>query len=186
MSSPRVRYATVRRRLAAFAVDYVAISAYIALLLVAGLFLGGEAGAWEAAWTDPLRGRILGFAVLTFPVLAYFALFESSNAGATPGKRLLGIRVSSRDGGRLPLPRGFVRSAVKLLPWEATHAALRLIPGWPADVEGLPATAALLLAAVWLLVVLYLVVPILHPDRRAPYDLAAGSIVVRERQTVAS
>ena len=31
----------------------------------------------------------------------YFAAFELTPRGATPGKRLLGLRVAARDGGRL-------------------------------------------------------------------------------------
>jgi uncharacterized RDD family membrane protein YckC len=47
---------------------------------------------------------------------AYFALQESSAAQATIGKRLLGIRVSTEDGGRLSLAAASLRAWPLYLP----------------------------------------------------------------------
>ena len=54
----------------------------------------------------PLRALVL------YGVLAiYFTLFISSKRGATPGKRLLRIRVASLEGGRVPLLESLERFA---------------------------------------------------------------------------
>jgi uncharacterized RDD family membrane protein YckC len=52
--------------------------------------------------------------VLVAQVL-YGALFEASSWQATPGKRLLGLRVISEAGGRLSLPQALIRNATKAL-----------------------------------------------------------------------
>jgi uncharacterized RDD family membrane protein YckC len=55
---------------------------------------------------------LLGFFVLRN---FYFVGFELSAAAATPGKRILGLRVASRDGGRLRPGAIFVRNAMREL-----------------------------------------------------------------------
>jgi uncharacterized RDD family membrane protein YckC len=48
----------------------------------------------------------------------------SPPGGATPGKRLLGLRVLTVSGDRLTWPRSLLRTALKFtLPWELAHNA---------------------------------------------------------------
>lgn len=69
-----------------------------------------------AAVTTP-AGRIVaqlaGFLVLTVPVSAWFAGWEAGRGGATPGKRLLGLRVLT-SGGRLAWSRSLLRTGLKV------------------------------------------------------------------------
>ncbi|HBF81906.1 MAG TPA: RDD family protein, partial [Streptomyces sp.] len=55
--------------------------------------------------------------LLVFFVLRnfYFTGFELSAAAATPGKRVMGLRVASRDGGRLKAESVFARNALREL-----------------------------------------------------------------------
>ena len=174
--------ATVARRLGAFAVDYLLISLYIGLLVLASLTLGPEVGS-EALFADPLRGQLASAALLTLPVVLYFALMESSSRGATVGKRVVGIQVRASKGPaagrRLPLARSLVRSALKFAPWEIAHTSLWRLPGWPGEVETVPWGVALGFALTWVLGGLYLAFPLLSRRRQTPYDRAAGSVVVR-------
>ena len=50
---------------------------------------------------------------------AYFAFQESSAAQATLGKRALGLRVSTAEGGRLDLAKASLRTWPIYLPWAA-------------------------------------------------------------------
>lgn len=71
-------------------------------------------------------GQAIAYGVLTW---AYFVLQETSAAQATVGKRLLGIRVSTEDGGRLSLAAASVRTWPMYLPtlaWLAGPAGLSL------------------------------------------------------------
>ncbi len=48
----------------------------------------------------------------------YFALMECSARQATLGKRVLGLRVVTVEGGQPSRVRCLARATVKLLPWE--------------------------------------------------------------------
>jgi uncharacterized RDD family membrane protein YckC len=173
---PGPRPAAGWRRLAAGGVDYAVVAAYIALLTLVGA-LGGAAGLLPTRITTP-GGRILGqlvaIAVLTVPVTLWFAFWEAAPRGATPGKRLLGLRVSRLDGGELSWPGSLLRSAVKIaVPWELAHTGVWNSLAWPGPEA--PVNAVLFSVANGLLV-LY-VVMLFVGARRPPYDRLAGSIV---------
>src|SRR5690606_30211571 len=105
------------RRVAAFAVDYAVIAAYIAVLTAVGFAARGALGAGEGVPEGAAAraaGHALSFVTLTVPVALYFALSEASRRQATVGKRALRLRVVTRSGRRLSLRRSLVRTAVKL------------------------------------------------------------------------
>jgi uncharacterized RDD family membrane protein YckC len=165
------------RRLAAGAVDYGIVVAYLVLLGLAGTPL--RAGGLLPSQITTPGGRILAqlvaFAVLTVPVTLWFAWWEAAPRGATPGKRLLGLRVSRLDGGGLPWPGSLLRSAVKIaLPWELAHTGVWNSLAWPGP--DAPVNALLFTVANALLV-LYLAMLLLG-THRPPYDRLAGTIVV--------
>jgi uncharacterized RDD family membrane protein YckC len=170
------------RRVAALLIDYALILGWMAVVAagsaIVALVTGGYAN-WLAWGTG--AAQLLGFAVLVLPVGVYLFLSESSARQATLGKRALGMRVVGLRGGRPGRLRVLVRTVVKLLPWEVAHffvwhtvdVASRggdvVFPPW--------LTAGLIVAD--LLPVAYVLVVALHPQRRGPHDLAAGTRVVR-------
>jgi uncharacterized RDD family membrane protein YckC len=164
------------RRLAAGAVDYGIVAAYVVLLGLVGALLRA-AGLLPSNITTP-GGRILGqlaaIAVLTLPVTCWFAWWEAAPRGATPGKRLLGLRVSRLDGGGLSWPRSLLRSALKIaVPWEVAHTGVWNSLAWPGP--DAPVNALLFTVANGLLV-LY-VLTLFLGTHRPPYDHLAGTIV---------
>lgn len=171
-------YASLARRLAAFGVDYGVIAAYMAVLALVAMALGAGDGRWDRAFAHPVGGQAVSFLVLTLPVIVYFALFESAALQATPGKRLLRIRVAAAGAVRLPRHRAFARAALKFLPWEISHGALRHTPGWPGDVEAVPAAVWLVFGLAWLLAGAYVGLPLFDARGRTPYDRLAGSVVI--------
>jgi uncharacterized RDD family membrane protein YckC len=101
---------------------------------------------------------------------------ESSNRGATLGKRALRLRVVGSDGRRISVARGFFRSALKFAPWEIAHTAIWQIPGRPfVDPPGAANWAGMVAAGVLALV---WVGSLFVGRRRTPYDRAAGTRVV--------
>lgn len=114
------------RRCAAFALDYVLIAAYLVVVFAAGALLRLAAPAAAAAplFGDPLIAELTGFLTLTLPVSLYFVLTESSSAGATWGKRRMRLRVVTDGGERLGLGRSALRTALKFVPWELSHALI--------------------------------------------------------------
>lgn len=155
------------RRLAAYGVDSVVIFLYL-MLTVPALVYGAS---WP--WPDePWRTQLLSLLCITLPVAMYFALNEASGRGATLGKRLLGLRVSDMRGGRLPLGRSLLRSALKFAPWELAHAASYRI----AATETVTAWQLGVVSMSLLLVTLF-VASLFFGAARAPYDRIAGSLV---------
>lgn len=84
--------------------------------------------ALAAASTALIAPPLLAFALLSLP---WFAVFEASPWQATPGKRLLGLRVVDDDGLRPGYVRAALRQASGLLSWLSLnlgHAMAGLAP----------------------------------------------------------
>lgn len=168
------------RRLLAFALDYLLIAAYLITLAAASLAILATPvrARFLAIWSNAWSAELAGFLLLTTPVILYFALFESSPAGATLGKRRLHVRVTSLDGHPLSFERALVRSLIKFLPWEMAHFTIWHYVNGAAGHASPPGWTTITLAAVYLLVAAYLVSLFIGNAHRTIYDRAAGSRVV--------
>ena len=164
----RLKLATASERAGAFLID-VAIQWAIVIATLFGLVFvikaagGGGANIAFAFW------MVFYFFVRNF----YYILFELGLKAATPGKRALGIRVASRDGGRLTansiLARNFIREIEVGLPIQFLlmgMAGSDRIGAWMA-----------LLGVVWSSVFLFF--PIFNKDKMRVGDLIAGTWVIR-------
>ncbi len=140
------------RRLAAAVVDGLAVGAVTGVTLVA-------AGQAPAALMAPGTLVLLGAVAMFYRVLT-----EGGSLAATPGKRLLGLRVRPPAGGRLD----FAVAALRGWPWWLTGAAAGIDP------RLIPVGALLSVAAL---------VPILLDDgERGLHDRMAGTVVVHDSQ----
>lgn len=173
-------FANLRLRIAAFLLDYLVIAAYIIVLIVVSVVLGFGPlrQTFQRLFANPNSSEMSAFLLLVLPVILYFSFFESSSWQATWGKRKLGLRVTDNHGERLSLARSLVRSLIKFLPWELTHACLWRIPGWPFN----PQTPSTIISAglilVWVLVGAYVISLLVSKKHQALYDMIAGSYVV--------
>lgn len=109
------------RRIAAWLIDCVCILGWAAVTALVGvpLYLAGVIRP-----TSAIVLNIVGALVIIVPVVIAAAVLESRRAAATPGKRVLRLRVS---GGRsVPsFGRALLRNALKIgLPWLVGHAAV--------------------------------------------------------------
>lgn len=101
----------------------------------------------------------------------WFALFEMGSRGATPGKRIAGLRVVARDGARLTGAAVIARNAMREielffpLSFLAAQAA-----------EGLADTFLVLFSLIWSGIFLFF--PLFNRDRLRVGDLIAGTWVV--------
>lgn len=104
------------RRLAAWLIDLAAVALGLAVL---GLALWAVAlvlpAAPEQATTGGAGFLLLGAALVAAPTAALAYLVGFTAAGATPGKRLLGLRVVSCSGGPPYAGRAFGRLCVLAL-----------------------------------------------------------------------
>ena len=156
------------QRAAAFFIDTVIImAALVALTLLAvatGITSGGQTGMEIAA----IIWLLVAFLLRNF----YFTAFELSAAAATPGKRLLGLRVAARDGGRLRAEAVLVRNAMRELEVFMPLSVIMVRAQ-----EGGGQAWMFLAALAW--VGIFALFPLFNRDRLRIGDLVGGTWVVR-------
>jgi uncharacterized RDD family membrane protein YckC len=157
--------APVLERLLALGLDLGLIFAATIAVAVVGALLAGFSPFGEP-WALVL--------VAIFLVRhGYFAFFEIRWHGATPGKRLLGLRAISRDGGGLTPESVFARNLMRdvelFLPLLVVIAPEALVGRSPLWLSA-PAVA-------WVGVMTLM--PVLTRDRLRAGDLVGGTLVVR-------
>ena len=164
-----LKLATASERAGAFMID-VAIQWAIVIATALGLsfaMMAMDSGSANVAWAVWL---VFYFFVRNF----YYIFFELGAKAATPGKRALGIRVTSRSGGRLTansvLARNFIREIEVGLPFQFLMMGGDRVGGWMA-----------LLGLVWSGI--FLLFPIFNKDKMRVGDLIAGTWVIRSPKT---
>lgn len=154
------------RRLTAWLIDWLCILILPAVLVPIGLLVR-SAGVDVPGWVLNLGA----FLILIVPVTCWLAWCESGQHQATPGKRLRGLKVVDRSGGRATFRRTLLRNAFKIaLPWELGHTVAY---GFAVSSEGAWLTVLTILTYAVLLAWLW---SILLP--RTPYDVLSGTLVI--------
>lgn len=117
---------------------------------------------------------LLNFSV---PGWGYFTWGDCSARGATCGKRLLDIRVETGDGRYVETGRALGRTAIKMLPWEISHASAFLLAP-TVGIFGLTSWTGL--AAAYVLVFAYLGVAWWTGGQKSVHDFATATVVRTE------
>jgi len=161
----RLRLADTGSRIGAFLID-IGIMVIALIIFTIGLTYTfaqlGETGAelGFVIW-------ILGFFILRN---FYFMFFEMGPKGATPGKRLVKVRVASRTGGHLTPSAVFARNAMReiefFLPLGFAFSGESGVGGW-----------MVLLGFIWSMI--FLLFPLFNKDNLRAGDLIAGTWVVQ-------
>jgi uncharacterized RDD family membrane protein YckC len=151
-------------RAAAFMIDAIMIVAIlvVATIIIIMLLAASKSSLLAIVW-------LLGFFVLRN---GWFTLFEMGGRGATPGKRMLGLRVVARDGARLTggavIARNAMREIEIILP-------LSFLVG--NVVEGTADAFLVIFSLAWSGIFLFF--PLFNRDRLRIGDMIAGTWVVR-------
>jgi uncharacterized RDD family membrane protein YckC len=160
-----VRLADASERAGAFLIDLAIMAGVMIIFSIVSLAAasaagqkGGEmmAGVW-----------LLGsFLLRNF----YFVAFELTPRAATPGKRLLGLRVASRNGGRLTADAIFTRNAMRelevYLPASFLFSRGAGVDAW-----------IILLGIIWCAVFVFM--PLFNRDKLRVGDIVAGTWVLK-------
>jgi uncharacterized RDD family membrane protein YckC len=162
----RLDLAGAGERATAFLIDAIILLVILFSMSLAVVFaLNGSGSGGQSAmaifW-------LLGAFVLRN---GWFVMFELSGRGATPGKRLLGLRVVARDGSRLTGGAVLVRNAMREIELFLPLSFLGMDAS-QSRVDGL----IYILAFSW--VALFLFFPLFNRDRLRVGDLLAGTWVV--------
>jgi uncharacterized RDD family membrane protein YckC len=159
-------------RLAAYLLDVVVLSAAVAAFH-GGIFLARGGPLFEPR--GALEWELFLIATVSLPCWCYFAFSEASARQATLGKRVLNLRVVDVYGSRIGLGRSWLRTLVKLAPWECVHIALC----FPEPVfAGHPFGFRPWLFVAYALLGLYLAAAMLTLKKQSVHDLAAGTYVI--------
>lgn len=161
-----VRLADASERAAAFLID---LSIMGAAMVVLGIVIIAAA----ATVHDRVSGSVMTIALLLIWFLLrnfYFVAFELTPSGATPGKRLLGLRVASRNGARLTADAIFVRNTMRelevYLPATFLFARGSGVDAW-----------IILMGIVWCSVFVFM--PLFNRDKLRAGDIVAGTWVLK-------
>jgi len=162
----RLKVATYAERFAALTIDFLILAGTLVAFSLVVMVVAGVTG-WEGQSEALGVVWLIGvFVVRNF----YFLAFEVRPRAATPGKRIMGLRVIAADGGRLTADAVFARNAMRevevFLP----------LTFFAARGEGVDA-ALISLGAIWSGV--FVLFPLFNRDRRRLGDLAAGTLVVK-------
>ena len=166
----RLALGDVGQRAAALVVDLLII---MAALVVLTLLAGAVVFATEAK--VPEMVGVIWLVVFFILRNFYFTGFELQPGAATPGKRLMKLRVIARSGGRLTADAVFGRNALRelelFLPLSFMFSRGQGVDGW-----------IIALGCLWSLV--FLLFPLFNRDRLRAGDLIAGTMVVRAARPV--
>lgn len=166
----RVVLADGGQRLGAFLLDL------LFMLLAAIVFFIAIQFAYNIAGKDSEEVLSIVFLLFFFILRSfYFTGFEMTARAATPGKRMLGIRVAARNGGRLRAEMIFARNAMRELEFFLPVMVMlesTIAPYLPRVDSGI-----ILAAMIW--TGIFLLFPLFNRDRLRVGDLIAGTWIVQ-------
>ena len=160
----KLELASAGARAGAFMLDAMLI---IVILIVISVALGllaynGGGEPFAVIW-------LIGFFILRN---GWFVLFEMGGRGATPGKRMMGLRVVARDGARLTGPAVMARNAMREIE---VFLPLSFLGARAA--EGTADTFLTIFSLMWSGTFLFF--PLFNRDRLRIGDIIAGTWVVQ-------
>ena len=160
----RLELGSAGSRAGAFMIDFVLMTVILVIVTLAFVMMAvpGAQKLLVILW-------LIGAFVLRN---GWFSLFEMGSRGATPGKRLMGLRVVARDGARLTGAAVIARNAMREI-----EIFLPLSFLGQQTAEGTADTFLVLFAFIWSGIFLFF--PLFNRDRLRVGDLVAGTWVVR-------
>jgi uncharacterized RDD family membrane protein YckC len=167
----KLELASAGSRAAAFLIDLILMTLILVAVTLAFFFMAvpGTPQVLTILW-------LIGFFVLRN---GWFSLFEMGSRGATPGKRLMGLRVVARDGARLTGPAVVARNAMREIEVFLPLSFLAQQAG-----AGTANTFLTIFSLLWSGIFLFF--PLMNRDRLRVGDLVAGTWVVQLQKRILS
>lgn len=166
----RIRLAPIGDRAIALIIDLSIIIGSL-LLLTLGLFSVLSQLNFNAFNLTYIIWMLGFFILRNF----YFTLFEAGRRAATPGKRIMGLRVVARDGAALTADSVFARNAMRELE---LYMPIAFLFSQGEGVEALITLSAIVWCGIFVLF------PLFNRDRLRAGDLIAGTWVLKSPKQV--
>lgn len=164
--SLHLRIASAGERAGALVVDLLIIFGTMTATMLVVLVVGASTFGTSSSELVEIIWLLFFFGLRNF----YFFFFEAGRRAATPGKRLMKLRVAARDGGVLKLDAVFARNAIREV--ELFLPMGFLLSGGATGVDGW----ILIAGAIWCSV--FVLLPLFNRDRLRAGDIVAGTWVV--------
>lgn len=162
----RIKLADAGTRAAAFLLDVVFIATAAVVITIVALF------GLRGLGTGELQPLFVVWIILIFFLRnVYFIAFEAGRRAATPGKRIVGIRVASRNGAGLSVDQVIARNLMREIEVFLPLSIIAARGG-----TGVADTLTTIFGLVWAL--LFSLFPLFNRDRMRIGDLLAGTWVV--------
>ena len=162
-----LRIGDAGQRIGAFVIDWTMQIAVIVAFWIAMIWTWGAMGGKNVEHIEIIA--LLGSFFLRN---GWFIGFELSPRAATVGKRIMGLRVAARDGGRLTAEAVITRNVMREIEF-AAPISFMLGAAFGGGADGL----LMLFMAIW--TGIFLLFPLFNKDRLRAGDLIAGTWVVR-------
>lgn len=161
-----LRLADASERAAALLIDLVIMFIVMMIAFFALFALGTRSESWNSI--SLVISYLFFFLLRSF----YFTAFEMGRRAATPGKRIMKLRVVAREGRQLTANAIFARNVMRELELFLPLSVLLSGPGS----DGVSALLTLCLT-LWLAV--FMLLPLMNRDKLRAGDLVAGTWVIR-------
>jgi uncharacterized RDD family membrane protein YckC len=170
-------YAGALSRIVAYSIDCLLLA--VVLAACQGILYGvNPIISMTRSGQQPTAGQLhlWVFATVTFPSFLYFSLMLITTKRSTVGMRVLRVRVTDVNGGRIKFAQALLRSAVLLIPFELNHTVMfnLLPPGGPP-----PMAFWLGVVGVGTVIAVYVAAVLLTRRHQSLHDLIAGTVVQR-------
>jgi uncharacterized RDD family membrane protein YckC len=157
-----------------------AMALFIDLAIIVGILIGlmfVTLGALAAMQIEEGQSAAVIVWLLGFFILRnfYFTLFECGTRAATPGKRLMGLRVAARDGGVLSADAVVARNAMRELE---LYLPISFLVQRGSEIDAWVILAGIIWCGVFVLF------PLFNRDKLRGGDLVAGTWVLRAPKPV--
>jgi uncharacterized RDD family membrane protein YckC len=171
------KYAGFWQRTKAFGFDYLVISLYLILIILFFSALNLIFNLNQFLFTERVTAQVSGFLIITLPITLYFSFGESSAKQATWGKQRLDLKVTELNGNGITFWKAFIRTLLKFIPWEISHA---LIWNIYYSEGAFPDYANYGFTLVYLLMGLNIASLVMTKTKQSLYDFLAGTVVVNK------
>ncbi len=164
------------KRILASIIDYTIVAGYAGILFLCTNIISSKFNLKLSE--NPMIGQLIGFLILTLPVITYSYLTEKSVWRGTIGKRLQKVIVLTDQS---KISRSILlRNILKYLPWEIAHTGVHWIVYYSSNSIETPIWVWVILILPQIVSVMYFISIVASKGKSSIYDrISMTSLIVK-------